>query len=277
MHTQSGKPAKKDGMWPNAQSLRAALEVVYSTQDIWVGLPYVAITATVFIIGTLLCIATVSLLEYTCLPERRRQAIVVTAPNKRHQWVWRPWQVLANSKQFLFKVLLMVSLGFVIWISGASAGFNPWTTAVASLGMMVLINYTFLTPLGLWGSGVALTGSNAVNVGEHWEFVGMPRCDGILAGMYGFESELMRLNEAGETEIVVVPNSLWFQGARIRNPTKEFYLKRAFMLQGEHKWAEIPAADVARQSVARTGQSPPAQAAVKINHRLQMAPELLLV
>lgn len=270
-------------MWPTSvAALRAALEVVYSTQDIWAGLPYVIITAAVSTVGVVLWFLFTSLLEYVLLPDqRRRQAIIITDPQKRHQWVWRPWRVGANTLQFLLKIVFMVGLGFIIWIAGASAGFNPWTTAVASMGIMVLVTYTFITPLGLWGVGVALDGSNAINVGEYWEFHGMPGWDGLITGKYAFEVEMMRLNDAGETEIISIPNSMWMQATRKQNPTKAAYAKRAFMLQGEHKWAEVPAPTVAQRSVARTsgktGQAAPAQAAVKINHRLQMAPELLLV
>lgn len=285
-------------VWPAA--LRAALEVVYSTQDIWVGLPYVIITAAVSTVGIVLWILFMALVEYVLLPDqRRRQAIIIANPKKKGalEWIWRPWRLGSNTIQFILKLLFMIGLGFIIWIAGATAGFNPWTTAVASMGIMVLVTYTFITPLGMWGTGVALNYANSINVGEYWELEGPGGWDGIITGVYAFEVEMMRLDEEGATEIISVPITHFMQSRRKHKPGKDFYAPRAYSLQGEHQWREIPAADVAALSIkhsraaalkepprasegasGRKGaiQASPAQAAAKINHRLHYAPELIV-
>jgi hypothetical protein len=219
-------------------SLRAAIEVVYTTTNIWTDLPYVVIAATVFLLGTVLWFILTYFLEFFLLGnQRKRQAVLVPSGNPKLKWTWRPWKFGENTAQFSLKVFFVVGIGMIIWIAGGASGFNPWTTGAAMMVIGVIITYTLGSPLGQWGAGFGVTGSNMINVGEYWEFYGMTGYDGWITGIFALEVEMMRFGVAEKdqetTEIISMPLTQFLQAPRKRNIWKEVQAKRPWKLAGD--------------------------------------------
>lgn len=271
----------KDELKKMFHSLRAALEVVYSTSDVWSGLPYVVIAATVFVCGTLVWFLFTYFLEYLLLSnQRRRQAIHIPYPGdptlagSKRGWAWRPWQFGENTIQFCLKTLFVVGIGFIIWISGGASGFNPWTTGAAMMVIGVLITYTLAAPLGQWGAGFGVTGSNMINVGEYWEFFGMKDYDGWITGIYSLEVEMMRFDEKKNTEIISMPLSQFLGAPRKRNLVKEMDENRPWKLVGQNHWKQADAARAATGLMKK--QDSPTTARQIMGKGFYLTPELLI-
>jgi hypothetical protein len=209
-------------------SVRAALELVYSTSDVYAGFSYVAVAGAVFAAGSIFCFLLFYFLEYVMLSnQRRRQAVKILANSsgKSRLWAWRPWQLRSNFVYFCLKVAFVSVMGVVVWVAGGASGFNPWTAGATMMVIGILITYTLAVPLGLWGAGFGVTGTNMINVGEYWEFYGMKDYDAWITGIFTLEVEMMRVNEQGATEIISMPMTQFLQAPRKRNIDKELQTK----------------------------------------------------
>jgi hypothetical protein len=204
---------------------RTAVEVVYGLQDVGYGLGYVAISAGIFTGGIIVWYFVIWLFERLFL--RRAPTLVLMQSDPQNKYfAERPGRGCKSSCHLFLQTTFFVGIAFILWIAGAMAGFNPWTTAATSLGISVIITYTLATPLGLIGSGWSLNASNGINVGEHWEFLGMPNWDGRVVDIYNMWVVLERYDEATKSgEEVVIPISQFLSTPRKRNWYKELHFK----------------------------------------------------
>lgn len=227
-------------------SIRAALELVYSTSNIYHDFTYVAVAGAVFAAGAIVCYLIFYLLELCCLSrQRRRQAVHIPPPssplgNSREGWAWRPWQFKNNALLFSLKLAFVCAMGVVIWVAGGASGFNPWTAGATMMVIGIIITYMLAAPLGLWGAGFGVTGTNMINVGEYWEFYGMKDYDGWITGIYSLEVEMMRFDEKRNTEIISMPMTQFLNAPRKRNLVKELETDLPWKLVGDVHYREAP-------------------------------------
>ncbi len=175
-------------------SLRQALEVAYSTQDIWAGMPYLMVAAAIMIGGSIGIYIVFYTLDF--LVSRAYGVIAyVRHPNKLYRD--KPRRSCGNLYYLITLTLFFGCLALVIWVASASAGYNPWTSTIASLGIGIIGTYVFSAPLALISAGFALHSTNAIAVGEYWEIGGLGEgWDGIIleigtlaAGMGRYDSK----------------------------------------------------------------------------------------
>jgi small-conductance mechanosensitive channel len=164
--------------------------------------------------GTGLWIVLTTLLERLVLRRERRSRVYAVGKGRYAPAGTQPG---TNLLHLMLQLVFFGGIGIIIWIACASAGFNPWTTAAASLGISVLFTYAFATPLGLLGSGMAVLLTNTIGVGEYWEFVGQPGLEGWIMSIYGLEVELL----APDGSLLSVPISTFLSAPRRRNLIKE--------------------------------------------------------
>lgn len=210
------------------QTFRTALEIVYSTQDVWVGLPYVLITAGIFTGGSVVWYLFIWCLQYFFVYQEYGPKWVLTSTESGKFWEQRPSRTLGSIIHLIIQTLFFSGIVFIIWIACAAAGFNPWTTATASLSISIIITYVFSTPLSLIGSGYDVLFLNAISVGEHVQFHGMgPGWDGTIVGIYSQYVELQRYDEETKSgEIITIPISQFLSQPRKRNWRREYEAKQ---------------------------------------------------
>lgn len=256
-------------------SIRAALELVYSTSNVYADFQYVAVAGAVFAAGAIFCYFLFYLLEYCLLyNQRRRQAVHIPYPGdptltgNDRGWAWRPWQAKSNFFQFCLKVGFICALGMVIWLAGGASGFNPWTAGATMMVIGILLTYMFAAPLGLWGSSFGVVGTNMINVGEYWEFYGMKDYDGWITGIYSLEVELMRFDDKKNTEIISMPMTQFLQAPRKRNLVKEMDELLPWKLVGDVHWKQQNTAVGPSKKLTNAGK--------KVGRGLYLNPELLV-
>lgn len=211
------------------QTFRTAFEIVYSTQDVWVGLPYVLITAGIFTGGSVLWYLFIWCLQYLFVyQEYGPKWVLSSSKSNGKYWEPRPTRTLGSIIHLVIQTLFFSGLVFIIWIACAAAGFNPWTTATASLSISIVFTYVFATPLSLIGSGYDVLFLNAISCGEHVQFHGMgPGWDGKIVGIYSQYVELERYDEETQSgEIITLPISQFLSQPRKRNWRREYEAKQ---------------------------------------------------
>lgn len=219
--------------------MRAVLEV-YSTSNMWADIPFAVVSGSIAVGGSILLVAVFWLIEYFILRNQRRNQYIRT--DKANGYKQRRLRCGINLWQILFKSLFIIGLGVVIWVAGAVAGFNPYSTATAMLVMGVVVTYMFAGPLGAWGTSLALVWDNQLYIGQHWEFHGAgPGWEGVISGIYTFEVELMHRDETdGHVEIISVPISNFFNMMRKSDLRKEAKAKAEKWLVPAYQWPEVP-------------------------------------
>ncbi len=236
--------------------LRAALEVVYGTQDIWVGLPYVLIAAAIFIGG---CIGVYVLsygIDYILLGVERANQYVRTS--KRGDWQPRPKRSCRNVRHLVTIILFFSGLAMVLWISIASAGFNVWSTSMTALGMSVIATYVFSSSLVKLGNALTLHFNNAIEVGQHWEFHGMgPGWDGIITSITSIDVEMSHWDEESQcTEAIKVPIEAFASQWRKTNSVKQERLQKMHLVATIQELQEM--------ELAAAAQKPPPSTAPRL-------------
>jgi hypothetical protein len=205
--------------------LRAVAEIVYGTQDIWVGLPYVLIAGAIFV-GGIIGAYTISYgIDYLILGVERANQYMRTS--RRGEWRPRPKRSCRNLRHLFTLTLFFVMMAMVLWFAVATAGFNVWTTSMTALGMSVIATYVFSSSLVKLGTAVSLHLNNAIEVGQHWEFHGVgPGWEGLIISITTMDVEMARWDEESQcTETYNVPIGMFDSTMRKRNPVKEAALK----------------------------------------------------
>lgn len=209
-------------------SLRAALEVVYSTQDIWSGLPYVCIVGAIFFGGWIIWGLLMWLMEYLFLGKERSSQWVLEGRTKEEKyWKARPYRTCPSLCHTTLQTVFFIGLGFIIWIAGAMAGFNPWTSGMAGLAVSIIGSTAFAIPLSLIGSGYVANAANAMAVGQYWEFYGMgDEWAGRITAVYYQWVEMERYDDKTKCgELIHMPIDQFLRSPRKRNWHKEFHAK----------------------------------------------------
>jgi small-conductance mechanosensitive channel len=202
-----------------------ALDVVYSTSDIWVGLPYVLAAAGVFSGGIIVWALVIWALE-RCIFQKERSTYSVDTGVEVAGMKWRrPLTGLGMNMLHLFMLsLFFAGIVFIVWISASVAGLNPWTSAAATLTLGVVATYGLAGVLGHVSSTVTILATNSVAVGQHWEFLGMPEYDGFVHSIDKVSILMTRFNEQSScTELVYMPMSNFTNTPRKRNFHKELH------------------------------------------------------
>jgi small-conductance mechanosensitive channel len=208
--------------------LRTTVEVVYGLGDAFVGIEYALIMAGMLTGGFIAWYMLMWLFEYLLL-YRERQTPLILAHKTRESKIWmrRPWRSCGSIKHLVVQTVFFAGLVIIVWIAAASAGFNPWTSAAASLGLSIVGTYVFATPLGLLGAGYFVHLTNAISVGEYYEFYGMgPAWEGRIVAIYSMWVEMARYDpDSGGSEVIYIPISTFLSTPRKRNWIKELEAK----------------------------------------------------
>lgn len=205
--------------------LRIPTEVVYTLGTAFDGIVYAVYMAVILSVGFLVWYLILYTLEYFALKLERETPYVIKERTERQtKWSKRPTRTCGNIAHLIFQTLFYGGLVIIVWLASASAGFNPWTSAAASLGLSVIATYAFAAPLGLMGSGYFIHLTNAANVGDFYEFYGMgPEWEGRVTAVYRLWIEMSRYNaKEGTGELIYMPISTFLTTPRKRVWIKEF-------------------------------------------------------
>lgn len=227
--------------------LRAVLEV-YTAANMWKDMALAVASGSIAVGGGIGLFILFWAAEYVIMRRQRRNQYIKTGDPLR-PYKQRHFRCGINILQTLFKCLFVIGLGITIWVAGAVAGFNPYSTATAMLVMGVVVTYMFAGPLGAWGTSLALVWDNQLAIGQHWEFHGAgPGWDGVISGIYTFEVEMMHKDEKdGHVEIISVPISNFFNMMRksdmrkAQEAKKERWAVPAYEYEAEQKKLKSPA------------------------------------
>lgn len=218
--------------------VRQVVDVVYTYNNVWDGVGYVAITATVFTGGLIVWSFLVWLFEYLALGDERRSRYVLSERNELETvWEQKPARTCRSVLRVVLQTLFFAGVAFIIWIAAASAGFNVWTSALMSVAISAIAAYTFGTPLGLLGNGFVGNITNIVVVGQHLEIHGLGETwTGRVIAIYYLWIELERYDEVTKSaEIIQIPWSDVLSRPRKRNYHRENTAKRVVKSPSECK------------------------------------------
>ncbi len=207
------------------QSLRAALEVTYGVSDVWSGIGYVGLTLAVLLGGTIVWFLLMAglrfLLQRGFTKREVAEDLVAFDVDRADRKLLerKPTRSCGNVIYVVVQTLLLAGLVAIVWIAFASAGFNVWTTAAASLGLSIMGTYGLMTPISLWFNGYTAAIAKSVVVGEHVEFHGMgPEWSGRVIAIHSLSVDIVRWDEASKSdEIITMPISRFLDQPRKRN------------------------------------------------------------
>ena len=183
------------------KALREVFE--YGVANLSRDMPNAALAFGVFVGGVVASAIVYTIIAYTCLGRRWNA-----------EWIWvggslvpRLYPKAWRSLRYIFALFVIgVMLCASIWFGCAMAGFNPWTTAGAAIGISLVGTYCFSQVLSMASAAVAVHSENSIQVGEWWEFEDGPSWGGVIVNINLFSVELMRTNEEDQsTELIMVP------------------------------------------------------------------------
>lgn len=215
--------------------LRVPTEVVYTLGTAFDGIVYAVYTALILTAGTILWYLFWWFIKYCIDLAYGRTTTWVLKERKSNNikdWIKRPSRSCDNVSRTVFLTIFYGGLVIIVWLAAASAGFNPWTSAAASLGLSIIATYAFGTPLNLLGSAYFLHAANGIAVGEYYEFAGLgPEWEGKIVGIYGMWVEMARFNDEKDKqtgELIYMPINTFLTTPRKRNWKKEAALEEQF-------------------------------------------------
>src|SRR6185295_6837479 len=220
-------------MWHPLRSL----EIVYGQQELWGGVTSVIYTALVFLGGLGLWWLFFWVLEYLVLGAERSTIWirVYDAREGRSVWARRDRTGRSNATHIVLQGLFFGGLLLIFWIACASSGFNPWTTQAATLGMGIFLTYVFITPLGLFGAGLAVLASGLIERGQYWEFPGYAGYEGRIIAIWTLQVELERWDDESQSgQIIMVPISMFLSGIGKQNTFKQYNVRRVTRTDNPH-------------------------------------------
>lgn len=206
--------------------LRTPVEVVYTLGTAFDGIVYAVYTAAILTVGLVVWYGIFWLVEYLVFRKERGSTYVLKESNGREKvWMERPSRSCGNIGHLVIQTLFYGGLVIIVWLASASAGFNPWTSAAASLGLSIIATYALATPLSLLGTGYFIHLSNAISVGEFYEFYGMgDQWEGRVIAIYSMWVEMVRFNSEKDKmtgELIYMPISTFLSTPRKRVWKKE--------------------------------------------------------
>lgn len=202
-----------------------ALEVAYSTSNVWEGLPYVCMAAGIFAGGIIALTAIMWIIEFFTLGQERRYYYVGGGTDKkgRPRLFYPNYGTWRNIWHLTLLSIFFSGVVFIIWIASSVIGMNPWTSAAATLSLGVVMTYSFAGVLGHISSAVSVFATNSAGVDQYWEFAGLGE---------GYEGRIHTMNKMGVVMIrydvekaiheeIYMPMSYFTNNPRKRNFQKE--------------------------------------------------------
>jgi small-conductance mechanosensitive channel len=228
------------------QTLRDAVEVTYGVGDIWAGIGYTWSAIAVLVGGTIVWFLIMAFLRWflmrCCTKQERAEIFIAFGEGARSTKLFerKPTRSCGNVIYVIVQTLLFSGLIMIIWIAFASAGFNPWTTAAASLALGIFGTYGCSSVISLLFNGYTAAIAKSVVVGEHVKFHGMgPGWDGRIIAIHSLSVDIVRYDaETKSDEIVTMPISRFLDQPKKRNFAAERFLEE--MYGREKKMQEIP-------------------------------------
>lgn len=208
-------------MW---HALRVVEEIVYGQAELYGGISSVVYTGLTFLGGLAVWWVLTWIAEYLLLGAERATLWIWVSfdKGKTHVWGRRQRTALSNFLHVLLHGIFFGGVLLIFWIACASSGFNPWTTSAATLGMGIFLTYVFMTPLGLFGSGLVVLATGLIAPGQYWEFPGYSHYDGRIIAIWTLQVELERWDvESASAEIVMVPINMFLSGMCKRPMNRE--------------------------------------------------------
>ncbi len=222
-----------------ALSLREAFEVVYGIQDIADAAPYIGKAFAIAfggVVATLMLVHGIDWLIFYVVGYVRymragKTGVYRTIPHR---------SCGSALYQLVSLFLLFGGVTVSVWFAAGFVGYNFWTSALASVGMGVLATYVFSGPLSMLGAGLALHSTNALVLGEHWEFAGMgPEWSGTIFHMNSMTVTLVYLNpDTGEAEMNAIPIANFLQMPRKRVVSKEDRMREQLPFATYEEWLQ---------------------------------------
>jgi len=210
-----------------------AMEVVYSTTNVWSGMPYVLAAAGVFAGGIIVLSFFFGGIEYIFYGKERRSIQLVTVDKERttQAWVDIPTGTGRNLAHLFLISAFFLGIVFVIWISTSVIGLNPWSSAAATLTLGVVLTYSFAGLLGHFSAGIATLGTSSIAVGQYWEFANYPEYNGFIHSIEKLAVYMTRFDESTQSgELLYVPMSFFINNLRKTNASKQKQLMPGFRI-----------------------------------------------
>lgn len=200
-----------------------AVEIAYSTSNVWDGIPYVFVAIAIFAGGLVAWSFMFCGLEWLFFcKERRKFYILKGLEDHRENWVVPKGGVFRNLGHLLMISVFFIGIVIIIWVSASVIGLNPWSSAAATLSLGVVLTYSFASLLGHFSSGISTLATNSIAVGQYWEFAGYPGYEGFVHSIEKLAVYLTRFNkETNSGEIIYIPMSFFTNNVRKRNVHKE--------------------------------------------------------
>lgn len=199
-----------------------AVEVVYSTTQVWSGIPYVLAAAGIFAGGIIVGAFLFGGIEYFLYGKERRWIQLSHVTNGSVDWVDVPTGTGRNLIHLLIISCLFLWVVFTVWISTSVIGLNPWSSAAATLSLGVLLTYSFAGLLGHFSAGVAVLGTCSVAVGQYWEFEGHPGYNGFIQSIEKLNVWVVRFDDETQSgELCYIPMSDFLNSKRKTNAKKQ--------------------------------------------------------
>lgn len=199
-----------------------AIDVVYSTSQVWSGMPYVLAAAGIFAGGVLVGAFLFGGIEYLLYGKERRSIQLVRVSDGVEKWVDVPTGTGRNMVHLLLISLLFIWVVFTIWVSTSVIGMNPWSSAAATLTMGVFVTYSFAGLLGHFSAGIATLATCSIAVGQYWEFPNSPEYSGFIHSIEKLAVYLTRFDDVTQSgELIYIPMSDFINSRRKMNASKQ--------------------------------------------------------
>lgn len=204
------------------------VEVLYSTTEVWSGMPYVLAAAGIFAGGIIVLSFFFGGIEYILYGRERRSIQLVSVGKEKNSefdtetWVDIPTGTGRNLAHLFIISAFFLGIVFVIWISTSVIGLNPWSSAAATLTLGVLLTYSFGGLLNHFSAGIATLGTSSIAVGQYWEFANYPDYNGFIHSIEKLAVYMVRFDEKTKAgELLYMPMSLFLNNPRKMNASKQ--------------------------------------------------------
>lgn len=204
---------------------------VYGVADLATDMPKAAAGFGVLSGGLSITYLIYTLLAYLCLDRRwNAEYILLNGENKQRLYP-SPWR---SARYLLVFFTIGLLLCTSLWFGSAMVGFNPWTTAAATIAISVIATYGFAQQLSMISAAVMVHAQNSIQVGEYWEFSDGPEWGGIISAVNLLDVELMRYDERTKsTQRIVRPIDQFFNHTRKHIPFNETTMPPIWMEHAE--------------------------------------------
>lgn len=192
---------------------------VYGFADLAADMPRTAAGFGVLVGGLTISYIVYLLYAYCCLGRRWYAEWYMVDGVQMQRTYPSPWR----SARYLFAFFLVgIMVCTSIWFASAMVGFNPWTTAAATLAISVIATYGSASQLSMMSAAFCVHGENAIQIGEYWEFDDGAEMGGIISAINLLHVELMRLDEKSNSIVRIVrPIDQFFNRTRRHIPRFE--------------------------------------------------------